>query len=240
MLLLSFLLPLFVPLYIPFSCSITCKCKIVTKGSYNVGQSGEHNHANLKVFVKLRIAEFSSLSSAADNPFCFTTSTGEAKIAQGFLISYYKSVHLQDLTLSMAAACPGMEHHLTSTKAMQRRPKRTKAKGVNMPKEPKTINKIVKTIPDILTKTTDGGVFMRFCGYVGNSDTDDSFMFVSHSGLDLLIRYVLCVTYVTFYIYRCKYWGLYGTFAAASGVIYQVFIISVYTSYDFALADVSI
>ena len=143
----------------------------------------------------------------------------------------------------MAAACPGMEHHLTSTKAMQRRPKRTKAKGVNMPKEPKIINKIVKTIPDILTKTTDGGVFLRFCGYVGNSDTDAPFMFVSHSGLDLLIRYVLCVTwliYVTFYIYRCKYWGLYGTFAAASGVIYQVFIISVYTSYDFALADVSI
>ena len=74
----------------------------------------------------------------------------------------------------MAAACPGMEHHLTSTKAMQRRLKRTKAKGVNMAKELKTINKIVKTIPDILTKTTDGGVFMRFCGYVDNSDTNAS------------------------------------------------------------------
>ena len=54
---------------------------------------------------------------------------------------------------------------------IQSRLERPKAKMCNIPKEPKSVEKIVQNIPEVLTKTTDNGVFLRHCRFVSDSKT---------------------------------------------------------------------
>ena len=75
----------------------------------------------------------------------------------------------------MAMVCPGMSNYTASVRSVLRKLERAKQRMCNLPVEPKSVQEFKALFPKFLSKTSDGGKFLRFAKQIGDNPADGFF-----------------------------------------------------------------
>ena len=105
---------------------------------------------------------------------------------------------------------------ISSSKALEMRFERAKSKLNTYPKIPTTYPEMLVTHPNVLKATYGGGRFLRHEGFITSSESEASWMYVSDSGVDQLIR--------------TKVWCIDGTFSSAPLPFKQIVSVNIITA----------
>ena len=139
-----------------------------------------------------------------------------AKLAEALASVNTSSTRTLVSSIASSLDTPEKIAMISSNKALQMRFERGRQKLHKFPPIPRTFLEMSASYPDFLRSTKGNTVFLRHEGCLEGSNYENSWLFVSDTGVDQLIR--------------SKVWVMDGTFSSAPHPFRQVFCINIISS----------